>query len=109
MLSLTKTLTGDVYYGDELRYTKDSHNQKNGVSTGRGPVVSWNYTRTCNLKCKHCYSSSEAKQYENELTTEEALKFIDECADFKVPTILFSGGEPRQKWACVRLYRRTAP
>ena len=41
-----------------------------------------------------CYSSSEAKQYENELTTEEALKFIDECADFKVPTILFSGGEP---------------
>ena len=94
MLSLTKMLTGDVYYGDELRYTKDSHNQKNGVSTGRGPVVSWNYTRTCNLKCKHCYSSSEAKQYENELTTEEALKFIDECADFKVPTILFSGGEP---------------
>ena len=54
MLSLTKMLTGDVYYGDELRYTKDSHNQKNGVSTGRGPCVSWNYTRTCNLKCKHC-------------------------------------------------------
>ena len=42
MLSLTKMLTGDVYYGDELRYTKDSHNQKNGVSTVRGPVVSWN-------------------------------------------------------------------
>lgn len=94
MLSLTKMLTGDVYYGDELRYTKASHNQRNGVSEGRGPVVSWNYTRTCNLKCKHCYSSSEAKQYENELTTEEALKFIEDCADFKVPTILFSGGEP---------------
>ncbi len=94
MLSLTKLLTGDAYFGDELRYTEKSKNQRNGVSEGRGPVVSWNYTRTCNLKCRHCYSSSEAKQYDNELTTEEALKFIDDLADFKVPVILFSGGEP---------------
>lgn len=94
MLSLTKMLTGDIYYGDELRYTPASKNQKHGVSEGRGPVVSWNYTRTCNLKCKHCYSSSESKIYENELTTEEALKFIDDLADFNVPSLLFSGGEP---------------
>lgn len=94
MLSLTKMLTGDIYYGDELRYTPESKNQKHGVSEGRGPVVAWNYTRTCNLKCKHCYSSSESKIYENELTTEEALKFIDDLADFKTPVILFSGGEP---------------
>lgn len=94
MLSLTKMLTGDVYYGDELRYTKKSQGQKHGVSEGRGPVVSWNYTRTCNLKCVHCYSSSECKKYDNELTTEEALKFIDDLADFNVPVILFSGGEP---------------
>lgn len=94
MLSLTKMLTGDIYYGDELRYTPESKNQKHGVSEGRGPVVAWNYTRTCNLKCKHCYSSSESKVYENELTTEEALKFIDDLADFKTPVILFSGGEP---------------
>lgn len=94
MLSLTKMLTGDTYYGDELRYTEKSKDQKNGVSEGRGPVVAWNYTRTCNLKCRHCYSSSESKKYDNELTTEEALKFIDELAEFKTPVILFSGGEP---------------
>lgn len=94
MLSLTKLLTGEAYFGDSLRYTSDSKNQRHGVSEGRGPVVSWNYTRTCNLKCKHCYSSSEAKRYENELSTEEALKFIDDLADFNVPVILFSGGEP---------------
>lgn len=94
MLSLTKMLTGDTYYGDELRYKKESANQKNGVSIGRGPVVAWNYTRRCNLKCMHCYSKSENKNYENELTTEEALRLIDDLAEFHVPVILFSGGEP---------------
>lgn len=94
MLSLTRLLTGDTYYGDSLRYTKESRGQKHGVSDGRGPVVSWNYTRTCNLNCRHCYSSSEAKIYENEMTTAEAKAFIDDLADFKVPVILFSGGEP---------------
>lgn len=94
MLSLTKMLTKDPYFGDTLRYTSESKDQKHGVSNGRGPVVSWNYTRTCNLKCVHCYSSSESKHYENELTTEEALQLIDDLADFQVPVILFSGGEP---------------
>jgi len=94
MLSLTKMLTGDIYFGDELRYTEASYQQKNGVSVGKGPVVAWNYTRRCNLKCMHCYSSSENKQYENELNTEEALQLIDDLADFHVPVILFSGGEP---------------
>ena len=88
MLSLTKMLTGDVYYGDELRYSEKSKNQRHGVSEGRGPVVAWNYTRTCNLKCVHCYSNSEAKAYDNELTTDEALALIDQLADFKVPVIL---------------------
>lgn len=94
MLSLTRLLTGDTYFGDSLRYDKKSKNAIHGVSEGRGPVVSWNYTRTCNLKCKHCYSSSEAKIYDNEMTTEEAKAFIDDLAAFKVPVILFSGGEP---------------
>lgn len=94
MLSVTKLLTGDTYFGDDLRYTDKSIGAVNGVALGRGPVVSWNYTRTCNLKCRHCYSNSEAKDYDNELSTEEALAFIDDLADFKVPVILFSGGEP---------------
>lgn len=94
MLSLTKMLTGDMYFGDELRYTEASYQQKNGVSAGKGPVVAWNYTRSCNLKCMHCYSSSENKQYDDELSTDEALQLIDDLGEFKVPVILFSGGEP---------------
>ena len=94
MISVTKLLFATDYFGDTLRYTSDAHKAKNGVRPGAGPVVVWNSTRTCNLKCRHCYMSSDAKKYANELTTEEAKQFIDDLADFKVPVLLFSGGEP---------------
>lgn len=94
MISVTKLLFATEYFGDSLRYTNDAHKAKNGVKEGAGPVVVWNSTRTCNLKCRHCYMSSDAKKYQNELTTAEAKQFIDDLADFNVPVLLFSGGEP---------------
>ncbi|MBR2214507.1 MAG: putative heme d1 biosynthesis radical SAM protein NirJ1 [Selenomonadaceae bacterium] len=94
MISVTKLLFAREYFGDSLRYTKDAHLQRNGAAAGLGPVVVWNSTRTCNLKCRHCYMNSDAQKYQNELTTEEAKRFIADLADFKVPVLLFSGGEP---------------
>ena len=94
MISVTKLLFATDYFGDSLRYTNDAHKAKNGVRPGAGPVVVWNSTRTCNLKCRHCYMSSDAKKYNNELSTKEAKQFIDDLAEFKVPVLLFSGGEP---------------
>ena len=84
MISVTKLLFATDYFGDTLRYTNEAHKAKNGVRPGAGPVVVWNSTRTCNF----------AKKYANELTTAEAKQFIDDLADFKVPVLLFSGGEP---------------
>ena len=94
MISVTKLLFATEYFGDSLRYTNDAHKAKNGVREGMGPVVVWNSTRTCNLKCRHCYMSSDAQKYANELTTKEAKQFIDDLAEFNVPVLLFSGGEP---------------
>lgn len=94
MISVTKLLFATEYFGDSLRYTDNAHKARNGVKEGMGPVVVWNSTRTCNLKCRHCYMSSDAKKYQNELTTAEAKQFIDDLADFNVPVLLFSGGEP---------------
>ena len=94
MISVTKLLFATEYFGDSLRYTDNAHKARNGVREGMGPVVVWNSTRTCNLKCRHCYMSSDAKKYQNELTTAEAKQFIDDLADFNVTVLLFSGGEP---------------
>ena len=54
----------------------------------------WNMGQRCNLACIHCYSDSANKNYPGELTTLEAEKMIRDLADFKVPVLLFSGGEP---------------
>ena len=94
MISVTKLLFMDEYYGDSLRYGHNAHRMKSGAAEGMGPVVVWNSTRTCNLRCRHCYMSSDGQKYEGELTTEEAKRFIDDLAEFRVPVLLFSGGEP---------------
>lgn len=94
MISVTKLLFAREYYGDSLRYTKNAHAMRNGAGEGMGPVVVWNSTKTCNLKCRHCYMESDNQKYANELTTVEAKAFIDDLADFHVPVLLFSGGEP---------------
>ena len=94
MISVTKLLFDTDYFGDSLRYNKGSHGAKNGTTVDSGPVVVWNSTKTCNLRCAHCYMESDAQKYEEEMTTEEAKHFIDDLAEFKSPVLLFSGGEP---------------
>lgn len=94
MIGVSKLLCGVEHFGDRLRYAHGSHGQKHGAVAGYGPVVAWNVSRTCNLHCIHCYSDSEEKDYPGELTTQEAKKFIDDLADFNVPVLLLSGGEP---------------
>ncbi|MDO8841548.1 radical SAM/SPASM domain-containing protein [Methanocalculus sp.] len=59
------------------------------------PVIFWNLTDRCNLNCTHCYSRSGPKNgADGELSTEEAIHFIDDLAEMKVPLILLTGGEP---------------
>lgn len=94
MISITKLLCDSENYGDSIRYVKGAALEKYGVSCGRGPVVAWNCTKTCNLSCKHCYANSDSKKCEGELTLKEAKEFIDDLKYFNVPVILFSGGEP---------------
>jgi radical SAM protein with 4Fe4S-binding SPASM domain len=60
----------------------------------RRPIVVWNLTRTCNLRCAHCYTDSAAKQYPDELSGDQCRAVLDDLAEFGVPAVLFSGGEP---------------
>src|SRR3972149_3518974 len=59
-----------------------------------GPVVIWNVTRRCNLRCLHCPWDSANRPYPGELTTAEAWRVIDDLAAFRVPGVVLSGGEP---------------
>src|SRR5688500_18917384 len=84
-------------YGRKITQIDPPEHQKMAVAKAakeRRPIVVWNLTRTCNLKCVHCYTDSEARKYPDELTTEQAKAVLDDLAEFKVPAVLFSGGEP---------------
>lgn len=94
MISITRLLGGSGYYGDQLRYCREAGQVTGGATYGRGPVVVWNMTQNCNLTCRHCYASSRPGDYTGEMSREEGLKFLEELADFRVPVVLFSGGEP---------------
>lgn len=86
MLSVSKMISGRSEKGDYLRYKR----RKGPVR----PVVVWNSTRACNLRCKHCYATARPEPSAGELTTGEAKRLIDDLADYGVPVLLFSGGEP---------------
>lgn len=52
-----------------------------------------NVTNNCNLRCIHCHLSSGQK-LQNEMSTREILKLINELRDIKTKELVFSGGEP---------------
>lgn len=58
------------------------------------PIVVWNLTNRCNLRCEHCYINAEDRGYADELSNEEAKAFITDVATMQCPVLLFSGGEP---------------
>ena len=97
MIGISKLYCGAVEPGDVLRYNRESGRLPSHLlqfSKDKKPVVVWNMTRRCNLKCIHCYSNSQNIPYSNELTTEEAKTMIRDLAAYGSPVILFSGGEP---------------
>ncbi|MCI5097348.1 MAG: heme d1 biosynthesis radical SAM protein NirJ [Rhodobacteraceae bacterium] len=75
------------------------------VRTRRGsgpvkPVVIWNLTRRCNLKCRHCYTVSADVDFPGELSHEQAMDTLEDLGRFKIPALILSGGEPldRKDW-----------
>ncbi|MDY6843905.1 MAG: 12,18-didecarboxysiroheme deacetylase [Thermodesulfobacteriota bacterium] len=97
MIGISKLYCGAVEASDPLRYGRESQKLPSHLlqfSKDKKPVVVWNMTRRCNLRCIHCYSQSHDIEYEGEMTTEEAKQMIDDLAEFGAPVILFSGGEP---------------
>ncbi len=92
MINLTSLLCGIEQPADSLRYGRGHGAPK--AAADRRPVVVWNITRRCNLKCMHCYSDSDSCHYDGELDDEQCREVLRDLAGFGVPAVLLSGGEP---------------
>lgn len=61
------------------------------------PVVIWNLTRRCNLKCRHCYTVSADVDFPGELTHQQAMETLEDLGQFGIPALILSGGEPMDR------------
>jgi len=97
MIGISKLYCGTVESSDTLRYGRSSETMPSHLlqfSKDKRPVVVWNITQKCNLKCIHCYAHATEKKNTNELSTDQGKKLLDDLASFGTPVVLFSGGEP---------------
>jgi len=97
MIGISKLYCGAVEAADVLRYGRHSGCLPSHLlqfSADKRPVVVWNVTRRCNLKCVHCYAQATATAPEGELSLNQGLALLDDLKAFGVPVVLFSGGEP---------------
>lgn len=97
MIGISKLYCGTVEPSDALRYGRHSKKLPSHLlqfSADKRPVIVWNITQRCNLKCVHCYAHAKDRIFNNELTTEEGKTLLDDLAEFGAPVALFSGGEP---------------
>ena len=97
MIGISKLYCGTVEPSDALRYGRKSSELPSHLlqfSKDKRPVIVWNITRRCNLKCVHCYAQAKDQAFDNELTTDEGKNLIDDLSQYKVPVLLLSGGEP---------------
>ena len=111
MIGISKLYCGAVEASDPLRYGRQSKALPSHLlqfSQDKRPVVVWNVTRRCNLRCVHCYSHSEDRNYSGELTTDEGKALLDDLAGMGCPVVLFSGGEPLIRSDILELIRDAA-
>ena len=97
MIGISKLYCGTVEPSDALRYGRHSGQLPSHLlqfSADKRPVVVWNVTRRCNLRCVHCYAHARDEVFADEMTTAEGRALIDDLAAFGAPVLLFSGGEP---------------
>jgi radical SAM protein with 4Fe4S-binding SPASM domain len=85
MINISKLYCGLAGQSDHLRY---------GNRDAVGPIVVYNCTSRCNLRCLHCYASSDSSCREPELSTAQAKKLFSDVLEVNAPVLLFSGGEP---------------
>lgn len=97
MIGISKLYCGQAEPSDALRYGRHSAKLPSHLlqfSSDKKPVVVWNMTQRCNLKCVHCYAKATGVHGADVISTDAAKAMIDDLAAYGAPVMLFSGGEP---------------
>ncbi|MDR2745278.1 MAG: 12,18-didecarboxysiroheme deacetylase [Desulfovibrio sp.] len=97
MIGISKLYCGQAEASDALRYGRESGRLPARLlqfSKDKKPVIVWNMTRRCNLKCLHCYARATSLEGGDDISTGQARAMIDDLAAYGSPVLLFSGGEP---------------
>ena len=98
MIGISKLYCGQVESSDALRYGRHSGRLPSHLlqfSEDKKPVVVWNMTRRCNLRCVHCYAQAQDNtEGKDAISTAQGKAIIDDLASYGAPVMLFSGGEP---------------
>ena len=97
MIGISKLFCGTVECSDALRYGRHSGKLPSHLlqfSKDKKPVVVWNMTRRCNLRCVHCYAQANEEHGTDQISTDQAKAMIDDLSAYGAPVMLFSGGEP---------------
>lgn len=106
MIGISKLYCGQVEPSDALRYGRESGKLPSHLlqfSKDKKPVVVWNMTQRCNLKCVHCYAHAVDPAGKDEISTEQGKEIIRDLAQYGAPVMLFSGGEPLVRQDLVEL------
>ena len=74
--------------GHENRGHPSGHNGEPRKPVPR--IISWNTTFKCNLRCAHCYMDAQERESQDELTTEEGKRLIDQIIEVSKPILALS-------------------
>ena len=94
-IAYREPVTTDIHYmslGDYAEYMNAPHRMDLMVS-----AMSKNGKWNCNQKCVHCYAAGQVLSDEEELSTEDWKRILDQCRDAGIPQVTFTGGEPTMR------------
>jgi len=84
--------TGFINFEDNPKHQKIK--QINFVTRPPLDTVYIEITKSCNLRCIHCYDDAILGNSSNSLTNSELTDIIDECDELGVIDFVITGGEP---------------
>jgi AdoMet-dependent heme synthase len=88
------------------RSTAGGHPGGGAVDFDRAPfLVIWETTRACDLACRHCRADAQPDRDPDELTTEEAIRLLEDVRRFGPIIFVFSGGDALKRPDLVELVR----